>query len=83
MAFMGRKPKERREPYGAWLQHLRKEKGLSQQDLARIAGVAQSTLVYWERSGKLTGREIIIKMAKALGVSMQTLMRVGKQKPGT
>ena len=76
---MGRKPKVRRDSYGAWLFYLRKEWGLSQQELSKITGIPQSTLVYWERSGKLTGREIIIKMAKAFGVSMQKLMRVVKQ----
>lgn len=77
---MVHKPKQRRDSYGAWLCHLRKEKGLSQQELSALTGVPQSTLVYWERTGKLTGREIILKMAKALGVSVQELLRAGKEK---
>lgn len=72
---MGRNPKNRRSKYGAWLQHLRKEKGLSQDELSELTGVPQSTLAYWERTGKLTGRETIFKMAKALGVSVQALLR--------
>jgi transcriptional regulator with XRE-family HTH domain len=75
---MGRKPKTRREPYGAWLQHLRKEKGLSQDKLCEIIGVPQSTWAYWERTGKLAGREVIIKTAKALEVSVEELLRVEK-----
>jgi transcriptional regulator with XRE-family HTH domain len=75
---MGRKPKERRNSYGAWLQHLRKEKGLSQDELAKATRVPQSTLAYWEKTGKLSGRDTIIKIAKVLGVSVEELLRTGK-----
>jgi len=40
-----------------------------------MTGVPQSTLAYWERTGKLTGRETIFKLAKALGVSVEKLLR--------
>ena len=72
---MGRKPKERRDRYGAWLNHLRKQKGLSQDELSALTGVPQSTLAYWEKTGKLAGRETIFKLAKALGVTVETLLR--------
>jgi hypothetical protein len=36
------------------------------------------TWAYWERTGKFVGRETIIKTAKALGVSVQTLLRLDK-----
>jgi transcriptional regulator with XRE-family HTH domain len=72
---MGRKPKERRNRYGAWLHHLRKQKGLSQDALSELTGVPQSTLAHWEKTGKLAGRETIIKLAKALGVSIEELFR--------
>ncbi|HEY1661706.1 MAG TPA: helix-turn-helix transcriptional regulator [Verrucomicrobiae bacterium] len=75
---MGRKPKERRNRYGAWLHHLRSKKGLSQDELSKITGVPQSTLAYWEKTGKLSGRETIVKLAKALGVSVEDLLRTGK-----
>ena len=73
---MGRKPKQRRNRYGAWLQNLRREKGLSQDALSKATGVPQSTLAYWEKTGKLAGRETILKMAKALDVSVGELLRV-------
>jgi transcriptional regulator with XRE-family HTH domain len=72
---MGRKPNERRNRYGAWLHHLRRQKGLSQDTLSQKTGVPQSTLAYWEKTGKLTGRETIFKLAKALGVSVEQLLR--------
>jgi transcriptional regulator with XRE-family HTH domain len=74
---MGRKPKNRRNRYGAWLHHLRREKGLSQDALSKKTGVPQSTLAYWEKTGKLAGRETIIKIAEALEVSVEDLLRVG------
>jgi transcriptional regulator with XRE-family HTH domain len=77
---MGRKPSARRDSYGAWLVHLRTEKGLSQDTLSELTGVPQSTLAHWERTGKLAGREIIFKMAKALGVSVEELLRYDKGK---
>lgn len=75
---MGRKPQSRRDPYGAWLHHLRTEKGLSQQQLADEIGVPQSTLAYWERTGKLPGREVIIKLSRILRVSVQDLLRANR-----
>jgi len=42
-----------------------------------MTGVLQSTLAYWEKTGKLTGREAIFKLAKALGVSVAELLREG------
>ena len=75
---MGRTPKTRHDPYGAWLLHLRKESGLTQDELSEKIGVPQSTWAYWERTGKFVGRETIIKTAKAMGVSVQTLLRLEK-----
>jgi transcriptional regulator with XRE-family HTH domain len=73
---MGRKPKARRDSYGAWLQLLRKRRKLSQDELSTLTGVPQTTLAYWETTGNLKGRKTILKMAKALGVSVEELLRV-------
>jgi len=78
---MGRKPKARRDEYGAWLFHLRQESDLTQEEMARQIGVPRSTLAYWERTGNLTGRKIILKMADVLGVSVNKLLRAGKADP--
>ena len=75
---MGRKPKARRDSYGAWLHLLRTEKGLSQDALCETIGVPQSTWAYWERTGKFAGRDVIIKTANALGVSVEELLRAEK-----
>lgn len=72
---MGRKPKARRDAYGACLHHLRKEKGLTQQELAAAATIPQRTIAHWERAGKLAGRKEILALSKALGVSVGELLR--------
>jgi HTH-type transcriptional regulator/antitoxin HipB len=75
---MGRKPLTRRNPYGAWLFLLRKEAELSQDEVSRKTGIPRTNLMYWERSGKLAGRQQIIKLAKLYGVSVEKLLRVEK-----
>jgi transcriptional regulator with XRE-family HTH domain len=75
---MGRKPKSRRNSYGAWLHLLRKEKEMSQAEVSEHTGIPRTTLMYWERTGTLTGREQIFKLAKVYGVSVQKLLRVEK-----
>jgi len=72
---MGRKPKTRRDSYGAWLLFLRKEKGLSQMDASKQSGVPRTTLMYWERSGNISGRKHILKLAKVYDVSVEKLLR--------
>ncbi len=75
---MGRKPKTRRDLYGAWLHYLRKQQKLTQAELAERIGVPQTTLAYWERTGKLPGRLIIFKMAEVFDISLNKLLRPAK-----
>lgn len=75
---MGRKPKTRRDLYGAWLHHLRTEKGLTQQALSALTKIPQNTIAHWERTGKLGGRKQILALSKALGVAVNELLRPEK-----
>jgi len=75
---MGRRPKKRRNPYGAWLHFLRKERGLTQEEVSLLTGLPRTTLMYWERTGNLLGRKPILKLAKAYRVSVGELLRVRK-----
>jgi len=72
---MGRKPKTRRNTYGAWLLLLRKEKKLSQEEVSKLSGIPRTTLMYWERTGSLVGRAQILKLAKIYGVTIPKLLR--------
>ena len=76
---MGRKPKSKRTPFGAWLLHLRAERDLTQSELSKLTGIPQRNIAYWERSGKLKGRAEILKLAEALNVPVQKLLRVEKK----
>jgi|GEM_PF-1188801 transcriptional regulator with XRE-family HTH domain len=76
LAGVGRKAKERRDSYGAWLLHLRTERGFTQAKLSAMTGIPQRTLAHWERTGRLTGRSVILAMSKALGVSVEKLLRI-------
>jgi transcriptional regulator with XRE-family HTH domain len=71
---MGRTPKTRRNRYGAWLHFLRSEKKLTQDEVSERTGIPRTTLMYWERTGKLAGREQILRLARAYGVSAQELL---------
>jgi transcriptional regulator with XRE-family HTH domain len=73
---MGRRPKSKRDAYGAWLYHLRKEKRLTQQQLSGLTGIPQRNIAYWERTGNLKGRREILRLSEALGVSLRELLRV-------
>ena len=75
---MGRKLKVRRNAYGAWLHHLRTERHLTQEALAKLLDVPRTTLAYWERTGNLTGRTVILKMAVTFGIPIAKLLRSEK-----
>lgn len=77
---MGRKPKKRRNDYGAWLHYLRKERGLTQEEVFKLTGIPRTSLMYWERTGNLIGRKQILKLAKTYRVTLQELLRPGKRK---
>ena len=52
---MGRRPKARRNSYGAWLHYLRREAKLTQEEAAKVTGIPRTTLTTWERTGELPG----------------------------
>ncbi|MBA7646660.1 hypothetical protein ES703_54426 [subsurface metagenome] len=61
------------------LKKLRKKKEWSQEKLAREAGISYNTLIKIERGGIKNPRlDTLIKLAKALGVSVDEL--IGNQK---
>lgn len=77
---MGRKPKTRRNRYGAWLHYLRRSKELSQEAVSKKTGIPRTTLMFWERTGKLPWRKELLKLAKLYRVPVQKLLR--PQEPG-
>ena len=56
------------------MRELRLAAGLSQTELARIIGVPQPNIAYWELSEKPPRSDVIPKMAEALGVRVDDIL---------
>jgi transcriptional regulator with XRE-family HTH domain len=64
---------------GKHLKALREAAGLSMRELARQIGVDHSNVRYWEKSGTVPRSDVLLPMAKALGVTVEELL--GEPKP--
>ncbi len=71
---MGRKLTKPRPKLGAHLMALRVNAGWSQEELAQRVGVPQQTIAFWEQTDKPPRSDILLKLADALDVSIQTLL---------
>jgi len=56
------------------LRTLREAAGLSQYELAARIGERQSNVHYWETTGKLPRSNVLVPLAKALGVTVEELL---------
>jgi transcriptional regulator with XRE-family HTH domain len=70
----GRPSSKKPTETGARLAALRQAAGLSQAQLADAVGIPQRTLSFYEREGSYLPSHLITPLAKALGVSVQTLL---------
>jgi len=61
------------------LRELRERAGLTLRELARQIGEDHSNVGYWERSGKLPRADLLMPIAKALGVTVEELL--GEARP--
>lgn len=62
------------EELGAKLAQLRKEKGLSQEELAKILHLNQSTIAYYETGKKRPSYEVLQELASFFNVSVDYLL---------
>jgi len=60
--------------FGNRLRELRKQKGLSQEDLAFKSGLHRTYISDIERGSRNLSLQNIVKIAKALGVAPKTLL---------
>ncbi|MEG1500459.1 MAG: helix-turn-helix transcriptional regulator [Clostridiales bacterium] len=65
---------------GKKIKNLRKEKGMSQVDLANKANVAQSAISYIERGGKRPNITTITLLAEALGIEPASFFKDQREK---
>lgn len=61
------------------LRTLRQVRGISVRELARQIGEQSSNVSFWERTGALPRSDVLIPIAKALGVTVEELL--GQDKP--
>ena len=61
---------------GARLAELRKAAHLSQAALARLIGESQQNVAFWEQSDKPPRSDVLPKLARILGVSVEALLDV-------
>jgi len=61
------------------LTRLREHAGLTVRELARQVGTNHTTVMYWERVGKVGKTEFLLPMAKALGVTVEEVL--GEPRP--
>ena len=66
------------ESFGEKLRDLRKQKGLTQAQLASLIGVKNSVISFYELSERVPSPEVIIKLAAALHVSSDYLLGIEK-----
>jgi transcriptional regulator with XRE-family HTH domain len=56
------------------LRALREAAGLSQRELARVLELDSSIISFWEKTGKIPRSEVLLPIAKALGVTVEDLL---------
>ncbi|EKF49503.1 XRE family transcriptional regulator [Thermosipho africanus H17ap60334] len=64
------------------LRDLRVKKGLNQTELAKLVGVAQRTISAYEIGQARPSLDVIIKLAKVLGVSVEEIYEALPKKEG-
>lgn len=64
--------------FGERLRQLRKQKNLTQKQLAELVGVTNSIISFYEVGDRMPSPEMIVKLAKALNVSTDYLLGMNK-----
>jgi len=62
------------EVFGATLRRIRTDRGLSQERVAELTGLSTNFVGEMERGLKAPGLAVIVRLARALGVSVQDLL---------
>ncbi len=79
-SLMGRTLTKPRPKLGAHIAALRTNAGLSQEELAQRVGVLQQTIAFWEQSDKPPRSEVLLELATALGVTVESLLNESNAK---
>lgn len=72
---MSKTTKETLKSLGKKVQKLRKEKNLTQEDLAHELGISRVYMGYIEQGRESPSLKLLMKMARKFGVSVEDLFR--------
>ena len=64
---------------GKFLQELRKEKGLTQEQLAEKMGVARRTVSRWETGNNMPDLDLLIELSDLYDVGLRELLDEGRK----
>jgi transcriptional regulator with XRE-family HTH domain len=78
---MPRKLSKPRPEQGKRLFLLRTEAGISQRELAELIGEPQQNIAYWEQADKPPRSDVLVKIAKALGIKIEDILNVKTEIP--
>jgi transcriptional regulator with XRE-family HTH domain len=67
-----------RPPQGARLLALRQAAGLSQTELAQAVGETQQNIAFWEQSDRPPRSDVLPRLAKVLGVSVEDILEMDR-----
>lgn len=80
---MARQPqRQQEETVGERLAQLRRERGITQAELAEKLGLAQPNVSDYERSILRLNADLILKLTEILKVSADELLGISESKPG-
>ena len=69
------------ERIGQFIQNLRKEKGLTQKELADSVGISDKTVSKWETGNGLPDISVLLPLCQALGINVNELLSGEKLPP--
>lgn len=81
-AMAGRPPSSEGTEFGKRVAEARKRKGLTQAELAAALGVTGAMIVYCERRAANPSLDLLVKLSKALDVTVAELVGEKTQKKG-
>jgi transcriptional regulator with XRE-family HTH domain len=73
---MPQKSPKVRPAHGTRLADLRRAAGLTQVELAKLVSETQQNITFWEHSDKPPRSDVLPKLAKVLGVSVEQLLGI-------
>lgn len=74
--------RKQEETVGQRLARLRRERGITQEELASMLGVAQPMISGWERDSFRLNGEVIIALTQILGVSADEILGIEQPRTG-